>query len=332
MVPAHQLEGHCFHSCKCIARKDAFHSHSQYAQWLPPSWTFQWIFLLYRLFLAFYFSGWLLYYSIENGDQGGKFMIYLTNWGFLVWVAYLISAAAAVTVKFIRVCACDHIATFPRRRGSLLYESQEAACCSCRRTAADNINCCDKFTWFLFMIGGEGAVLIAILFWATEYNLDSSTSPTSIHVHLINAMVALIDLWVSGVPVFLLHFVYIQLFGVAYTIFTGIYSVAFENTTAIYSVLDYHSNPGQAAGLAVGTAVFGTVLIHLLFLMQYLCRRAATARLLTKYKGFSSFTDIITQNSASPSSSGASSSCSDTTILAHNNKQHSTHSSQESFF
>lgn len=271
-------------------------------------------------------------------------MIYLSNWGYLIWVAYLISAAVTVTFNFIRALACTQVVYFPRRHSTSLMSERDShtnSCCSCNRTY-DNTNLCDKITWILYLIGGEGAVLIAILFWTTEYNSSEATGPISCHLHLVNAVVAIIDLWVSGVPVYLLHFVYVQLFAATYASFTGIY-YSFNQTDPIYPVLDYHSKPGLAAGLVVGVVVFGTVFVHLMFLLQYLCRRRATLHLINKYKikyrlSFSASSAVHTitrQHSASPPSSSSSSSGdpSDTTpILIHNNKQQSTHSSHESFF
>ena len=285
-------------------------------------------------------------------------MIYLTNWGFLFWVAYLISAAVAVTVNFIRAWACNHVLYFPKRESAtqrLMAESEDeeeavdttAKCCCCCRRTPDSTNFCDKITWFLFLVGGEAAVLIAALFWTTLYNTPGATTPLSVHLHLVNAAVALLDLWVSGVPIFLLQFIYVQMFGAAYVSFTGLYYAFGNNKSAIYPVLDYESDPGLAAGLAVGAAVLGTVTVHLIFLAQYLCRRYATARLLLKYKkkyrlsfSASSAVHIITREpSESPppsssSSSSSSSSCSDATpILYKKSKQHSTtYSSRESFF
>ena len=277
-------------------------------------------------------------------------MIYLSNWGFLVWVAYLLSAAVAVTANFIRAWTCNHVLYFPRRHSALASESdneeeeEEPRGVDCCRRTPDSTTVCDKITWCLFLVGAEGAVLIAILFWTTEYSVDGSAGPISIHIHLLNAVVALVDLWVSGVPIFLLQFIYIQVFGATYLGFTGVY-YASGNTSAIYKVLDYNKNPGLAAGLGVGMAVLGTVAVHLIFLLQYLCRKQATARLLLKYKkkyrlsfSASSTVRIVTrEHSASPpsSSSSGSSSCSDTTtpILVKTSKKHSTtYSSGESFF
>ena len=321
------------------------------AQWLPPTRNFQLIYLVYRWFFAIYFGGWLLYDAIISKHVGGYFLIYLTHWGYLFWMAYLLSAAIAVTANFIRTWTCNRVLYYPQQHTPLLAENnnereeegEESRTINCCRRSPDNTTFCDKLTWLLFIVGAEAAFLIAVLFWTTLHN---STSPISINFHLINGAVALLDLWVSGIPVFLLQFVYIQAFGAAYVGFTGIY-FAFGNESAIYPVLDYQSTPGKAAGLAMVMAVVGTVVVHLIFLAQYLCRRYATARLLIWYKKMcaSSAVHITTcQNSTStspspaPSSSSSSSSggssCSGTTpIVIKNSKKHSTtHSSRESFF
>ena len=277
-------------------------------------------------------------------------MIYLSNWGYLIWMAYLLSAAVAVTLNFIRAWTCPQVVYFPRQRSTSPETRPDphnaSGRCSCRGVT-DHTNFCDKLTWFLYLIGGEVAVLIAILFWTTQYSTSGATGPVSFHLHLINAVAALVDLWISGVPVYLLHFVYIQLFAATYVSFTGVY-YTFNDTMAIYPVLDYHSNPGLAAGLVVGVVLFGAVFVHILFLAQYLCRRRATSHLLNRYKRkyrlffstSSTVHNIVTREpSGSPPPSSSSSSpsggslCSDTTpILIDKHKQHSTHSSHESFF
>ena len=318
------------------------HTHT-HTQWLPPAWIFQWLFLLYRWVLAIYFGGWQLYIAIIYKDQGGKYLIYLTNWGFLIWVSYLLSAAVATTANFIQAWTCSHVIYFPWRHSSSQSENvsfhTNPACCGSRRSS-DGTNCCDKLTWFLFVIGAETAVLVSVLFWTTLYYSEGATSPPSVHQHLVNGIVAIVDLWVSGVPVYLLHFVYVQLFGAVYVTFTGMY-YAFDNKTSIYPVLDYQEDPGLAAGLAVGVVVFGTVIIHLLFLLQYLCRRAASTRLSLKYKkryrmsfgASSTGNNTVGQHSSSSpsSSSSGSSSCNDTTPIL-SQKLQSIQSSQESYF
>lgn len=306
-------------------------------QWLPPAWTFQWIFLAYRWLLCSYFGGWLLYYAIDTANQGvgGRFFIYLSNWGYLLWVAYLLSAAVAVTVHFVRTYTCNHIIYFPRAHAAetLLDSDSDRGCC---KRNSDKTNCCDKLTWLLFVVGAEGAVIICILFWATEYNESHATGKISLHLHLVNAVMALVDLWLSGVPVFFLHVIYVQLFGSVYVGFTGVYygvnGTNSEGERWIYPVLDYGSHPGIAAGLAVGMVVVGAVVIHLAFLVQYLCRWWITSRLLGKYKHRYQLT-FSTSAAPDPSSqsSSPSSLSSDTTPILASTKQRSTHSSQESF-
>lgn len=281
-------------------------------------------------------------------------MIYLTNWGFMMWVSYLISAAVGATINFIRALVCNDVLYFPRgyspthrqRTESDNEEDEdedEQSTSNCCRKSPDSTNICDKLTWFLFLVGGEVAFMIPVLFWSFLYNEDSATSPLSINVHLVNGIVALMDLWVSGVPIFLLQFVYLQAFAWTYVAFTGIY-YELANKTVIYPPLDYQKDPALAASLSVGMAMVGTVVVHLIFLAQYLCRRYATARLLIKYKqkyrlnfnGSHVATGREPPTSPPPPSSSSSSSSvqSDTTpILIKTGKKNSTtYSSRESFF
>jgi len=175
----------------------------------------------------------LLYYAIESAEHGhdashgGRFFIYLSNWGYLLWVAYLLSAAVAVTVHFVRTYCCSHIIYFPRAHAAetLLDSDSDMRCC---KRNSDKTNCCDKLTWLLFVIGAEGAVIICILFWATEYSESFALDRISLHLHLVNAVVALVDLWISGVPVYLLHVI---------------------SLPPLLSVFRHHSHPGihQAA-------------------------------------------------------------------------------------
>jgi len=171
----------------------------------------------------------LLYYAIESAehDDDARFFIYLSNWGYLLWVAYLLSAAVAVTVHFVRTYCCSHIIYFPRAHAAetLLDSDSDMRCC---KRNSDKTNCCDKLTWLLFVIGAEGAVIICILFWATEYSESFALDKISLHLHLVNAVVALVDLWISGVPVYLLHVI---------------------SLPPLLSVFRHHSHPGihQAA-------------------------------------------------------------------------------------
>ena len=251
-------------------------------------------------------------YSAEV-DHDGKFLIFLTNWGYLFWVAYLLSATVMVTIRLIRNSTFSCIARFVRKQPVVPPEERDFDNWQHHGGRHGRINCCERLTWFLFIVAAEAAALICILFWVTLYNFPGATSVFSIHPHLLSALVALFDLWVSGTPVYLLHFVYMQLFGSTYVCFTGIYyalnGTGLNGSRAIYPILDYENNTGIAVGLSVSMALLGTVVLHMLFLAQYLCRMKITSYLQLKYKQRyrSTVGSIVDQDGLGRSSSASAS-------------------------
>ena len=246
------------------------------------------------------------------------------------------SAALAVTVSYLHTYTCKHIIYFPGSRAANTLSDTSPVTESCSQDS-DNINCCDKLTWLLFSIAAEGAVGICALFWATEYHQNNADSGISLHLHLVNALVALLDLWVSGVPVHLLHIIYVEISASFYVFFTVIY-YAFGGTDldgerTIYPILNYDSRPGLAVVVAIVSAVVGGAVIHIIFFLICTCRQWLTSHLLLRYQNQY---QLIFSTSAAPDpssqSSAPSSLLSDTTPIwgSASCKQHYTASSQES--
>ena len=80
------------------------------------------------------------------------------------------------------------------------------------------------------------------------------------NTHLVNAIVALADIWICGIPIYTLQLIYIWIFGTVYVIFTGIYFEV-SNGNIVYSVLNYGENLGLAVGIIIlsGLVVFPAV-------------------------------------------------------------------------
>ena len=88
------------------------------------------------------------------------------------------------------------------------------------------------------------------------------------NTHLVNGIVAVVEVWISGVPVQLLHFIYPMIYAAVYSVFTGIYFAASGNI--IYdNVLDYGEGLGLAVGVVVGVTLVFIPLMHLIFYFQY---------------------------------------------------------------
>ena len=91
----------------------------------------------------------------------------------------------------------------------------------------------------------------------------------NINSHLINGIITLLDVFIFGVPITLLHIIYPMTFGAVYVGFSGIYFAAngtnpIDEMRYIYPAMDYGNNP-VTASVAVVLAVFLLVpAIHLL--------------------------------------------------------------------
>ena len=240
-------------------------------QWLPYKWQFQWLFLVYRWAFAFYFLGWLIALVVTTGHA--KVLIYLTVWALLVWVVYLLFAAVSATVRFFQV----HVFCRGRVDFELSLEDKELikkpkGCCGAQ---TDHITWYQKIHWLLFNVGTEMAFIVVVLYWSILYR-GGEIDGVNANEHLTNGIIGLVDVWVSGTPIQILHFIYIQAFGVMYSVFSGVYFVAngtdILGNPYIYNVLDYGNNTALAVGLDVGIVVLVLPAVHLFWYLQYAIR------------------------------------------------------------
>ena len=249
-------------------------------QWLPYKWQYQLFYLLYRWALAIYFSGWL----IGLGTQlTSFFFIFLTDWSLLLFTTYLVYAAVCVTFDYFETfvfCRNKHFEVNSDERytkgvGEERHSSAITRPHGCLGSTHNQLKWYDMLHWVLFTLGTEAAVSVVVLFWTALYR-GGPVNPYDGNIHLGNGIAALIDVWVTGIPVRILHFFYIQIYGTIYSLFSVIYYLAGGldpwGHPYIYPVLDYSANPGGAAGLLVG-AFLCVPLVHMLFYVQYITRR-----------------------------------------------------------
>lgn len=245
-----------------------------FMQWLPYSLKWQWMYVLYRWIVMVYFLAWLIVTVVQTGQfssQGAKYLIYLTNWGFIMLNAYFLVAAVSVLLSCILQRHYPVSSAVPT-----LTDTREERRLSCSQPLLAFVN---GLHWVLGVIGGEFAVGVTILFW-TFFNDPSlfsySLSAESLHVHMLNGIVALLDIWVTGLPFRILHVIYSMIFASSYVVFTGIYYAAngtdISGNRYIYPVLDYENNTGLAAGVAVSCAMLLSIALHTGFFLMYICR------------------------------------------------------------
>ena len=103
-----------------------------------------------------------------------------------------------------------------------------------------------------------------ILFVGGTVTIDNAT------VHGANAIYALLDRLFTALPVRLLHFWHVMLYGVIYGIMTGIHYAA--GGAPIYPMLDYYNAPGMAVAFLVGLVFVVSPIIHFLMFLLTLAR------------------------------------------------------------
>ena len=138
---------------------------------------------------------------------------------------------------------------------------------------------------------------VTVLYWIILRDNDDPESGLSIHVHLLNGITAVLDLWITGFPVHIFHFVYTFLYASCYVAFTGVHYAtnstgSSEGDEYIYPVLDYGSRPNLAIGVILGATLGLLPLIHILFISQYLLRAWITARLHKKFEIYRKFLPV----------------------------------------
>ena len=272
-------------------------------QLLPEQWYFQWIFVLFRWVLALFFLACLLVDAL--GETNWKYLIYLTNWGYIVLTLYFLWSACSVTFGF--VCSVRHRKSreqplWIRYPSQTTFLVRPLGCCGIR---SNRLAWYHIIQWILFTIAIEMAVNIVILYWiiysplsfgqnednSTDSSGDGSASSPSnssngsgfdyytlsnLVPHLVNGVAAITDFWVCGVPIRLYHFVYPLLMAAIYSSFTVIY-FTFGGTNSngdsyIYYVLDFEKNRPLADGVILLTVFVMIPAMHLVFYLMYIMR------------------------------------------------------------
>lgn len=253
-----------------------------FLQWLPHQWKYQLMYLCYRWVVMLYFLIWLII-TIFQATKFIKFkyLIFLTHWSFIAWNSYLVFSAITTTMA---VCQEERKQELEDDHSNHDFTSAEkSTSCSGREVGQTALTTRFKIQWVLFMIGGEYAVTISVLYWSLFYSPNSEQnlySLDSLHVHLINGIFAIIEVWISGIPVRLYHAVYSIAFGFVYILFTVVYYAAEgrdpNGNRFIYPFLDYGCHPRAAVVVALTCAVLFVGSMHLVFFLQYMVRQSIT--------------------------------------------------------
>lgn len=250
---------------------------------------------------------WLLAISINTASP--NLLLFLTQWSFIALNAYLLVALLTTVINFIRIYVYPkkkRVESSPDSNDDDDDDYHSTVKCCRYKSQMDQITLCDKLTWFLFLVGTQSALLTVLLFWiliGDEEEVEVSVS-VNVHVHILNGVVALLEVWVTGIPIHLLHFIYMVLFASTYGVFTGIHyginGTGIDGERYIYPILDYESQPGVAAGTVIVCILVVCPLIHVLFYLQYLLRDWITSRLQHRFKTYYKYFDPIDMSGPIP--------------------------------
>ncbi|XP_055336489.1 protein rolling stone-like isoform X2 [Paramacrobiotus metropolitanus] len=183
-----------------------------------------------------------------------KYLIYLTNWTYLLFTLYTIVAA-------VNCCTYrEPKHSEARKPDRLLWPL--------------------RLQWMLWNVGAISTVGVMILYWTL---LGENLSVFSVHKHMLNGIVIVIDHCFIAMPVHLLHVYQSMVYGVFYSVFTAVYFLSDRTIVPIYKFLDFKNNLGLAVGTEAAVVFVLLPLLHFCFWMLfklrlYIAQNAGTPR------------------------------------------------------
>ena len=222
-----------------------FHVFCVLMQWLPYN-SWQVIYIIWRWILLCYFCTWFVVSYIKFNETSH---IVSTSLEYMTWVLYLVVSASACTVKF-----AIHI--YPGFRGNdsvnTDVEGAKRNYMEDLSTAADfdnvdiyadwrinNLAWYQKIQWILYSIIIPVEIGISVNYGFELYNPFGNNSNSGLHfnTHCAPAVVAIVDMWLSGITHNVYHIYMIYLFGEVYDRYCAIGGVDPFGNTYDYSIL-----------------------------------------------------------------------------------------------
>ena len=240
------------------------------------------VFVAYRIIWFLYILAWLIATLVNFAPpdrEGPRWLIFLTNQSYILLVVST-GAITILTVGYAIIYLIDKqiLQSFHPQSASTLQAIY----------MQDNIGWYVKICWLLYIMGAALALVVVVGYWSIVYdpNCESSTSPNStiicleaneysFHLHLVNGVLIILDLYLSRVPYQLFHIFYPSVFMLGWVIFSAIYFAAggtnpLDEGPYIYELLDYGNNPGRAVGLAIVLIVSPTAAFIVLFFLGWI--------------------------------------------------------------
>ena len=235
--------------------------------------------------MAIFFAIELIVVGAQSGSP--KFFTELSNLSFTVFTFYTVWSALSVALKFLQVhVICkDRFSYEPTDLESSNLHNAPTLYCG---LATNELSWYQKVQWLLFTLGAEMAVASTLIYWTLVHKPHTGfTKPAvNVPVNLLNAIVAVVDTWVTGIPIRILHGIYLILFGVAFQLFAGIYYASngtdINGHHSISHVANFNHNPGVTMIIDIVIPFIIMPAVHMLFFIIYLAREAALYSLKSK--------------------------------------------------
>ncbi|XP_038049353.1 protein rolling stone-like [Patiria miniata] len=262
------------------------------AKWplAPISWC------IFRTFLAVYLFIWLILILVEWGepaDSKAKWLIYVSDWSFLVLILYLtVMAIGNIYYHVRRGCritpevdpesGADPEGGIPM--STVISPQEPLSSGGDGGEPLEPLPWYFKLAWFLQTIAFTAGLFVAINFYTLVFSPSRDVlTAYNFHVHGVNLIVIVLDVVLSATPMRLLHLIYPTLYAALYFMFTLIYQKAGGlnelGGVAIYSkFLDWGGAPSTTVIVMVLTVFVATPIMHLVWYAIYRIRHAVSKR------------------------------------------------------
>ena len=231
--------------------------------------------------MSLYFISSLIYTSVDARAYGPKVIIYVTQWVFYLWNFQVLWAAIFVTVTYLKVYFCQ-MDKFQRRdtggpcNHELVIDNRPVGCCG---VSSNETLWYQNIYWLLYTLSTDMTILVVVIYWSLIYAFDPVMEEydyANFVKHLIVGIMAIVDLFLTAIPIRILHFIYSIIFIAIWSIFSGIYFAAggtnYYGSRYIYKFLDYEENPFFAVTMGFVITFIIIPLIHSFVYCLYLVR------------------------------------------------------------
>lgn len=219
--------------------------------YLLSQWTSNpWPYFYYRILMACYFVFMVLYTAIV-GTLKAKMLIMLTYWSFYLLTACQILRAANVW-HYIQLRNINQDIHLKLKSSGRI-----------------------KVQWVLYNLSTGSAPIVTFLFWTIAYD-GSGVNFINCSTHGANAVAVFLDLWITRMPMRMMHMIHSVIFGLIYSAFSVIYwylgGTNQYGEPFIYKVLNYGESPLKALYYIVAISFIVAPMMHSMFFLLYRLR------------------------------------------------------------